>query len=399
MKKTIFAVMAMALVALAAGCSKDHQPGQPISHLVHQDWSVDVRDGLNCFMDDCAGMQNAYVVFDFDNTTSIFDVEEQLAIYQLETMSFALDPEQLPKVLATGLNDTPDQCAWISDISSAYSKLYTAYGPFTPKGLSESMLDTVHSDPQWLEFATKMRAMYDKVGEWASIDDSYNWILYWFCGMTEKEVYDIAYASHKKYSAVNTSVETWTSPSGLGSSVGQVSVSWTKGVQVSENIRELWKCLDENGIDVWVCSASATDPIRAAIDVWGLHDYCTGMLAMTNVLDENGKYVNAYDYENGCGWYARSGGEWEKMTAPEKAQTQGVGKVEAITNAIAPEYENHGPIAGFMDSTGDYNFCTEFDTLKLVIESKSEEEKEFYEMRGDYLLQKAQKKAIAENRV
>lgn len=120
-------------------CSKDLQPKQPISHLVHQDWSVDVRDGLNCFMDDCAGMQDAYVVFDFDNTSSIFDVEEQLAIYQLETMCFALDPEQLPKVLATGLEDAPAQCAdWISDISSAYSKLYADYGPFTPKGLDEA---------------------------------------------------------------------------------------------------------------------------------------------------------------------------------------------------------------------------------------------------------------------
>ena len=38
------------------------------------------------------------------------------------------------------------------------------------------------------------------------------------------------------------------------------------------------------------------------------------------------------------------------------------------------------------------------DTLKLVIESMSEEEKEFYEMIGDFLLQKAQKKAIAENK-
>ncbi len=34
---------------------------------------------------------------------------------------------------------------------------------------------------------------------------------------------------------------------------------------------------------------------------------------------------------------------------------------------IAPEYNNHGPIAGFMDSTGDYNFCTEYETLKTVI--------------------------------
>ena len=45
----------------------------------------------------------------------------------------------------------------------------------------------------------------------------------------------------------------------------------------------------------------------------------------------------------------------------------GKGKVTAVVNAIAPEYDGHGPIAGFMDSTGDFNFCTEFGSLKLVV--------------------------------
>lgn len=55
------------------------------------------------------------------------------------------------------------------------------------------------------------------------------------------------------------------------------------------------------------------------------------------------------------------------MSRPVKAETQGAGKVTAIVNAIAPEYGDHGPVAGFMDSTGDFNFCTEFRTLKLVV--------------------------------
>ena len=354
-------------LSVFVSCGNNPRAGQPVSHLVHQDWSDDVRDGLNCFMDDCAGRENAYVVFDFDNTTSIFDVEEQLAIYQLETMSFALAPEKLSTVLATGLEDAPPECEdWIKDISSAYSRLYDEYGPFTPKGLDESLLDTVHSDPQWLEFATKMRAMYDKVGEWASVEDSYNWILYWFCGMTEKEVYDIAYASHRKYSAVNTSVETWTSPSELDSSVGQVSVSWTKGVQVSGNIRELWKCLDENGIDVWVCSASGIDQIRAAVDAFGLRDYCTGVLAMTISQDGSLLYTNSYNYKSGYGAIPSSDG-WKKDSRATGAQTAGPGKVTAIMNAIAPLYGGATPLAGFMDSTGDFNFCTEFSSLRAVV--------------------------------
>lgn len=357
-----FCIIFFCLVSCNGGRS-----GGQVSHLQRQDWSEDVRDGLNCFMDDCAGMENAYVVFDFDNTTSIFDIEDQLAVYQLETMSFALDPEQLPKVLATGLDSAPAECSdWIKDIASAYSKLYAGYGPFTPKGLDASALDAVHSDPQWLEFATKMLALYDKVREWISAENSYNWVLYWFCGMTEDQVYDIAYASHRKYSTVNTSVETWTSPAELDSSVGQVSISWTRGIQVSENVRELWKCLDENGIDVWVCSASGIDQVRAAVDAFGLRDYCSGVLAMTISRDGSGLYTNSYDYESGYAAIPSCCG-WEKGDAATGTQTMGPGKVTAVTNAIAPRYGGATPLAGFMDSNGDFNFCTEFSSLRVVV--------------------------------
>lgn len=37
------------------------------------------------------------------------------------------------------------------------------------------------------------------------------------------------------------------------------------------------------------------------------------------------------------------------------------------------------------------------DTLQLVLESKSEEEKNFYELIGDFLLQSRQKESIARN--
>lgn len=88
---------------------------------------------------------------------------------------------------------------------------------------------------------------------------------------------------------------------------------------------------------------------------------------MTNRQDSSGKYIAEYDAENGCGFYANQDGSWPRMERPTKAQTQGTGKVTAIANAISPEYNNKGPIAGFMDSTGDFNFCTEFETLKLVV--------------------------------
>ena len=408
MKKLLALLLALVMVLSFAACNNNKQPEESQSehqsesenqsdveepfvavHAERDDWNDEVKNAINALVDTYGkaseNYADPYAVFDFDNTCSIFDVEEQLAIYQLQTMSFAITPDNLPEVLATdigvadGKQDLESGRAcysvdevehsyqeWIDDIEAAYKYLYEQYGPFSPAGLEEAKQAEIQADPQWAEFATKMRAMYDVVFDSESADVAYPWILYWFTGMTEQEVYDLAYASHSFYKELETSSVTWTTPDDIKSKVGKVEYTWTSGTQVSENIKELWKVLDENGIDVWVCSASATDPIRAAIDVWGLHEYCTGMLAMTNVL-EDGKYINHYDFENGCGWLAKENGEWERDTLPTKAQTQGVGKTTAIVNAISPKYSNHGPIAGFMDSTGDFNFCTEFETLKLVI--------------------------------
>ncbi len=352
------------------------------TYVKRDDWDSFVKTAVNDFMDMYGHAsknydENSYVVFDFDNTCSIFDIEEQLAVFQLQKMAFAFTPEDAAEILLTELGDAnmlrgtdysevdSSYNDWISDITLAYSYLYETYGPFNAAGLDDEAAIKVQSDPQWAEFATKMRAMYDLVYDSESASVAYPWVLYWFTGMTEPEVYDLALASHNYYGAVETSEVTW-STALEGSKTGAVEYTWTSGTGVSENIKELWAALQANGIDVWVCSASDIDPIRAAIDAFGLHEYCTGAIAMSRVV-EDGKYINAYDYEAGYPWFAKADGVWEEGTKNAmKAQTQGVGKVEAIRNSIWPEY-GLGPIAGFMDSTGDYNFCTEFSNLKFVI--------------------------------
>ena len=342
-----------------------------------RDWNPYVEQAIDDFIATYGGTENAYVVFDFDNTTSIFDVEEQLAVYQLQVMAFAFTPEEMPEILATELGDLNEDRTslgygngsyqdWIDDITAAYTYLYETYGPFTAAGLDAAAQAEIQADPMWAEFATKMRAMYDLVYDAESPAVAYPWVLYWFTGMTEQEVYDLAYASHSYYGAVETSEVTWTTP-GTDTKVGPVSYTWTSGTGVSEQLKDLYRRLDEAGIDVWVCSASAIDPIRAAVDAFGLHDYVTGVIAMARTLDEEGRYVNSYDYETGYGWMIDVNGNWVKDNRALGAQTQGVGKVQAINNAILPKYDYVGPLAGFMDSTGDYNFCTEYANLKLVI--------------------------------
>jgi len=402
MKKLLAMLLALVMVLSFAACgttpeepevpeepetpTEPEEPTFEAVHVEHEDWSDEVKKAINDFVD-MYGMASenyaegeSYVVFDFDNTTSIFDVEEQLAVYQLQVMAFAFTPEEMPAILATELaqdlengmdTDLTDleygngsYNDWIADITAAYDYLYKEYGPFTAAGLDADAQATIQADPMWAEFATKMRAMYDLVYDAESPAVAYPWVLYWFTGMTEQEVYDLAAASHTLYGSVETSEETWET-AGEGTKVGPVSYTWTSGTGVSENLVELYRVLDENGIDVWVCSASAIDPIRAAVDVYGLHDYVTGVIAMARSMDEEGKYVNSYDYETGYGWKIEEG-EWVKYEVALGAQTQGVGKVQAINNVIYPIY-GVGPLAGFMDSTGDFNFCTEYANLKLVI--------------------------------
>jgi hypothetical protein len=349
-------------------------------------WSTYVKKNINTLVSTYGkGTKNhkkkvyktAYAVFDFDNTSSIFDVEEQLAIYQLDHMAFAFKPEQLDEILATGIENSLTEQAgtdysennatfqdWIDDIVECYTALYEKYGPFDADGLDSTKLAAIKNDENFIDFKAKMRAMYDLVGDNFSAATSYPWILYWFTGMTPQQKYNLAYKSHKYYSKVKTSIDTLKSVKS-DTKTGIVTVEHNTGIQVSSNIKELYKTLSKNGIKVWVCSASDIDVVRAAVDAFGLHNYVTGVLAMTNKVGSDGKYVNEYDYDTGHAAFALDNKKWKEGKVATKAQTQGAGKVTAINNVLVKRY-GHGPIAAFMDSTGDFQFCTEYKTLKLV---------------------------------
>ena len=326
----------------------------------HPDWAPDVRRALNDFIRAARDAEDKYVVFDFDNTCSIFDVSEQLMIYQLETMGFGLDPEGFSRMAFSGMEGRPEGLLErIRPLVAAYSDLYGRFGPFSFAGVSPETAGRLQADPVWKEFAVRMMGMYGGMQEYVSSAEAYTWTLGWFSGMTGEEVYDLSRRSHERYSQVETASRSWSS--------GDASFSWIDGIQVTENIRELWKALDDNGFDVWVCSASEMAPVLAAIDVFGLHDACTGVLAMTMARDSAGRYLPEYDYTDGCGYFASPDGGWVRDTVPTRARPHGPGKVDAIRNCLVPRYGGKGPLAGFMDATGDFNFCTEFASMRLAV--------------------------------
>ncbi len=326
-----------------------------------------INDFIAAYGKDAPGSNgSAYVVSDFDNTTAIYDITYQCNIYQLQTMAFALDPSALRAALASGLSEGSDGNAdWLDDIASAYSYLWETYGPFTPAGLDEQIRKAVQADPQWMEFAAKMKAFYSHVEDITDDPTACEWVLHWCAGMTEDEVYNLYKRSCETYRDVDSESVTWTSPESIDSRLGVVSCEFTLGVSVPDDVKSMMKAYSDNGIDVWICSASPVDGVRAAVDVYSLEDCVRGVIGMTQKL-ENGVFMPVYDWETGYAWARADNGSWEKTDRAIRALPSREGKVQAVENALVPLY-GCGPLAGFMDSSGDFNFCTEFDSMKMVI--------------------------------
>ena len=309
--------------------------------------------------------QKSYVVSDFDNTTSIFDITYQCSIYQLETMAFQVNPDELEELLLTSLDIDSVITNYVYDIKNAYTNLISEYGNFKALGIEECKLENLHNNIYWQEFACKMKCLYLYVEDRVSEALGYEWILYWYTNVSEDEVYDLFKRSCAKYENIDTKEVTWTSPSSIESKSGVCSCSFLVGCSVTSSVKNMLKLLKENGIDVWICSASHIDGVRGAVDAYGISDSICGVIGMTQKL-VNGKFIAMYDYEYGYPYLNKGDGNWEKMNVAIKALPGREGKVEAINNVLVEMY-GCGPLAGFMDSSGDFNFCTEFSSLKMVI--------------------------------
>ncbi|MEI3174915.1 MAG: hypothetical protein V8S76_12845 [Lachnospiraceae bacterium] len=233
--------------------------------LMEGNWAPATRARIQAVIDANAG-SGRYVVFDFDNTSAIFDVEEALLAYQIENLEFKIAPENLADVLETqipsvdepvgkNLTDSDVTVAnLVADITSDYQWLYENYEGFGAGGTHD--LTYIHATNQYEDFAAKLRYMYSAVGDTFDASVSYPWVTYLFTGMTPDEVYDLALASHTYWSEYGRySKETWTSPVELEGESGIISTSFITGITFTDELQDLYQTLMANDIDVYIISA------------------------------------------------------------------------------------------------------------------------------------------------
>ncbi len=298
-----------------------------------------------------------YAVFDWDNTSIFLDIGEATFIYQLENLVFSMDPQQLDTAIRMNISDQPFSANYKNqegkevdidliapDIVESYTWLYQNY-----KGLKGTQsLDEVKKNPHYTNFITKMRYLYEAIGDTFDHATSYPWLTYLNTGMTERQVRDLTFKATEWQLKQPIESVTWTSPSSLPGKAGVLSISWKNGLRLVPEMQDLYKALRDSGIDVWIVTASFADIVKeiSSNQKFGYHHPSERVLGMELVRDAKGVIQSEFP--------------------KDRDQTQGKGKTRTIERFLESRY-GYGPILVAGDSEGDQNMMADFPDTKLVL--------------------------------
>lgn len=306
-----------------------------------------------------------YAVFDFDNTSIIGDIELTVMSYQLENLRFRIKPEDLFETLTKDLEDI-DKDLYIegkpgltvrmlaNDIVEDYKYLYDNYiSIFQDKRSAEASkaLKKISRSPEHQDFKAKVWALSN--GVYLNYDYGIGciWIVRLYNGMTRQEQRALVKeAAGHAISIKNPFLEKWESP-GIGQS-GKVSVSFMRGLGIPEEMKSLYKVLNDNGISTYICSAAEENIVEtiACDKEYGLGIPPENVFGIRLALSKNGLVYAEYD--------------------TNYSQTYKEGKTKAILEYIAPLHCGNEPVLVAGDSNGDYDMLTAFKSLKagLIID-------------------------------
>lgn len=323
-------------------------------------WVPQNREILSKLIDENKNKDN-YVVFDWDYTSIYQDTQENLFRYQIDNLKFKMTPEEFSKAIRTDIplddfdkdySNINGEAINITKIGNDLDKTYTFIYENYLKD-QKMTLDEIKATEEFKDFRGKLAFLYEAIGGSFSHDVSYPWVLYLFHGMTRQEVK--ALAKEANDFGIGNKLESYTIESSdiLIGEAGKVSYKYKSGLRTQPEIANLFHELRDNGIKVYVVSASLQDIVQ--------------------VFANDRSYGYNLDEENVYGMRLEMNGD--KYTYNYKKgypQTQTKGKVEIINKYIKPRHNGKEPILVAGDSSGDYNMLTEFKEIKVLLLMKRE---------------------------
>lgn len=291
-------------------------------------------------------LQKPYAVFDFDNTTIINDIEMTLLVHQINRMAFEIHPEEMFSLLTDCLDDL-DKPLGLEGSEQVTARMLATDIAADYRAIRALPEETdLSGTDAFLDFRAKMRALYTGVENTYDYAAACLWIINLFKGMTPEEVKALTRESVDHWLSFGGMKEwTWTSPD--RGEAGCIRARFHVGLALTDEMKELYKVLSDNGFDVYVCSASMEDIVEtmACDPAYGLglpEDHVFGLRLMK---DTAGRFLPAYD--------------------PSYIQTFKEGKVKAIRSYMAPAQGGADPLLVAGDSNGDYAMLTAFDGMKV----------------------------------
>lgn len=298
--------------------------------------------------------KKSFAVFDWDNTSIIGDVEEATFYYLVTELLFKIDPYELNEIIRKNvdksdfrdpyknLDGNPVNIENLSaDIYDVYKRLY---------GTSDRLggdvpFEIIRETNAYKEFVTKMIFRYQAADFDKNAEDPYCWMTFLLTNYTKEEIYDLCGHAFTYIKSQKPRREIFTSPD-IKSKTGRVEISYFVGMGDVPEMVDLYRTLEENGIDVYVVSASSHDIVRAYASKNSYKFNKNKVFGLRLAKDSDGKIIPKLD--------------------KSYPLTQKEGKSKAIRKLIQNE-NNYGPILVGGDSDGDYDMLTVFKESDLGI--------------------------------
>lgn len=300
----------------------------------------------------------AYAVFDFDNTISCNDISETLIDYMIDNLLFRMTPEQFHAAFSKSLPDLDVQLddfddalkgrkvtigEMLADIEEDFTYIWNHYSGYN----GNMSLEKIRKTRWFKDFKVRFRWLYDSI--YGSVPNglSDEWYLHIFERYTPEEIREIT----------SESVDYWmTKPlkrsafkSGRKGRSGRLTSTIYTGFRLIPEMVSLISTLKENGIDVYVCSASQEDVVEGAAcnPKYGLNIPADHVYGIRLNKDSEGKTASGL--------------------LPGYPVTWGPGKVEAIRAFMAPGHCGKDPVLVGGDSNGDYDMMVSFPRLRHAL--------------------------------
>ncbi len=293
-----------------------------------------------------------YVVCDWDNTSVFGDTEETLTYYMLTNLRYPFTVSEFRRNISLNIPQGPSKLRndkgipvvfvdLLNDMVDDYRHIYNNYIGFSGK----KTLAEIRQTEEFKDLAAKLFVMFDALEATSGTALADRWQGQLITGMTSEQVMGLSKSSIQENLGAELRKIKLSGSRTLSRRSNDVSSTTFQGLRVYPDMANLYQTLMDNGIDVYIVSASPEDII---IPIVCSKEYGYG-IPREHVF--GAKFV-------------KNNGMLQPELSPDRSMTWGAGKVDLIRREIIAQ-KGYDPVLVCGDSDGDYNMLSDFPGTKL----------------------------------